>query len=100
MHSFDVIVNFFKQGGFFLYPIATIWLIGIAIAIERFVYLTRVGSGNKSFWDDLQPLFEAGNFRQAINIAKDSDTALAQIMRYGLSRIQSARRREDIEKAM
>jgi biopolymer transport protein ExbB len=100
MHSYDVIVNFFKQGGFFLYPIAMIWLIGIAIAIERFVYLTRVGAGNKSFWDELQPLFEAGNFRQAINIAKDSDTALAQIMRYGLSRIQSARRREDIEKAM
>jgi biopolymer transport protein ExbB/TolQ len=100
MHAYDVIVNFFKQGGFFLYPIALIWSIGLVIAIERFVYLTKAGTGNKRFWAELQPLFEAGNFRQAINIAQDSDTALAQVMRYGMSRIQTARRRDDIEKAM
>lgn len=100
MHAYDVIVNFFKQGGFFLYPIALVWAIGIVIAIERFVYLTKAGSGNKRFWDELQPLFEAGNFRQAMNVAQNSDTALAQVMRYGMSRIQTARRRDDIEKAM
>lgn len=100
MHAYDVIVNFFKQGGFFLYPIALIWAIGIVIAIERFIYLTKVGTGNKRHWDELRPLFEAGNFKQAMNIVQTSDTALAQVMKYGLSRIQTARRREDIEKAM
>lgn len=100
MHFYDVIVNFFKQGGFFLYPIALIWAIGIVIAIERFIYLTKSGSGNRRFWDELQPLFEAGNFRQAMNLAQNSDTALAQVMRYGMSRIQTAKRRDDIEKAM
>jgi biopolymer transport protein ExbB len=100
MHAYDIIVNFFKQGGFFLYPIALIWAIGLVIAVERFVYLMKVGAGNKSLWDELQPLFEAGNFKQAANSVQDSDTALAQVMRYGLSRIQGARRREDIEKAM
>ena len=30
MHAYDVIVNFFKQGGFFLYPIALIWAVGLA----------------------------------------------------------------------
>lgn len=100
MHAYDVIVNFFKQGGFFLYPIALVWAIGLVIAIERFIYLTKSGSGNKRFWNDLQPLFEAGNFRQAMNLAQNSDTALAQVMRYGMSRIQTAKRRDDIEKAM
>jgi biopolymer transport protein ExbB/TolQ len=100
MHAYDVIVNFFKQGGFFLYPIALVWVIGIAIAIERFVYLTRVGGGNRRLWDELQPLFEAGNFKQAMNIVQPSDASLAQVMKYGLSRIQTARRRDDIEKAM
>ena len=100
MHAYDVIVNFFKQGGFFLYPIALIWAIGIVIAIERFIYLTKVGTGNKRHWDELRPLFEAGNFKQALNIVQSSDTALSQVMKYGLSRIQTARRREDIEKAM
>ena len=101
MHSYDVIVNFFKQGGFFLYPIALIWVIGLVIAVERFVYLTKVGGGNKRLWDQLQPLFEAGDFKQALaTISSAGDGALAQVMRYGISRVTSARRRDDIEKAM
>ena len=100
MHAYETIVNFFKQGGFFLYPIALIWAIGIVIAIERFAYLTRVGTGNRRHWDELQPLFEAGNYKQAMNVVQGSGTALAQVMKYGLSRIQTARRRDDIEKAM
>ena len=101
MHSFDVIVNFFKQGGFFLYPIALIWVIGLVIAVERFVYLTKVGGGNKRLWDELQPLFETGNFKQALqSVSTAEDGALAQVMRYGMSRVESARRRDDIEKAM
>lgn len=96
----DIIVNFFKQGGMFLYPIALVWVIGLVIAVERFIYLTRVGMGNKSLWADLQPLFEGGRFREALQVATGSDTALAKVMRYGLSRIPHARRRDDIEKAM
>ncbi len=101
MHSYDVIVNFFKQGGFFLYPIALIWVIGLVIAVERFVYLTRVGNGNKRLWDELQPLFEAGDFNRALGaVSTAGEGALAQVMRYGMSRVDSARRRDDIEKAM
>jgi biopolymer transport protein ExbB/TolQ len=100
MQSLDIIVNFFKQGGAFLYPIALIWVIGLAIAVERFIYLTKVGSGNKSFWSELQPLLEGGRFKEALTAATASDTALAQVMRYGLSRIPGSRRRDDVEKAM
>jgi biopolymer transport protein ExbB/TolQ len=100
MHAYDVIVNFFKQGGFFLYPIALIWAVGLVIGVERFFYLTKVGFGNKRLWDELQPLFEAGNLKAALGPVRDSDTTLAQVMRYGMSRVSSARRRDDIEKAM
>jgi biopolymer transport protein ExbB len=100
MNAFDVIVNFFKQGGFFLYPIALIWIIGLVIGIERLVYLTKVGVGNKRLWAGVQPLFEAGQFSKAGQMMEGSDSALAQVLRYGLSRIESARRRDDIEKAM
>ena len=100
MHAYDVIVNFFKQGGFFLYPIALIWAVGLVIGVERFFYLTKVGFGNKRLWDQLQPLFESGNLKQALGPVRDSDTTLAQVMRYGMSRVSSARRRDDIEKAM
>ena len=100
MQAFDIVVNFFRQGGVFLYPIALVWIVGLIIALERFAYLTRVGAGNRRLWSQLQPLLEQGRFRDALNAASESDTALAHLMRYGMSRIQSARRRDDIEKAM
>ena len=100
MESWDMVVNFFKQGGVFLYPIALVWAVGIVIAIERFIELTRASFGNRRLWDELQPMFESGRFREALNRVTSSDCALAHVMRYGMSRIGSARRRDDIEKAM
>ncbi|HVN41964.1 MAG TPA: MotA/TolQ/ExbB proton channel family protein [Steroidobacteraceae bacterium] len=100
MSTFDLIVNFFKQGGVFLYPIATVFAIGLAVAVERFIYLTKVASGNRRLWDEVSPLLQAGKFRQAMEILERTDSALSTIMRYGLSRIDTAQRRDDIEKAM
>jgi biopolymer transport protein ExbB/TolQ len=51
-------------------------------------------------WSQIQPLLEGGKFREALNAVSNSDTALAHIMRYGITRIQTARRRDDIEKAL
>jgi biopolymer transport protein ExbB len=84
----------------FLYPIAAVFTLGLAIAAERFVYLTRVARGNRRLWAELAPLIQAGNFRKAMEVADSTDSALSTIMRYGMSRISTARRREDIEKAM
>ena len=100
MSSFDLVVNFFKQGGVFLYPIAAVFVVGLVIAVERFIYLNRVASGNRRLWAELVPLLKAGNFDKAMQVAQRTDSALSTIMRYGMSRIETARRRDDIEKAM
>ncbi len=100
MNAFDMIVNFFKQGGAFLYPIAAVFAIGLGFAIERFIYLHRVAGANRKLWAQLAPLLKTGNFRKAMEIAEKSDSALSTIMRYGISRVATARRKEDIEKAM
>jgi biopolymer transport protein ExbB/TolQ len=100
MNTFDLIVNFFKQGGAFLYPIAAVFVIGLVVAVERFIYLTRVSAGNRRLWNQLSPLLAEGNFRKAMDVAEKTDSALSTIMRYGLSRVATAQRRDDIEKAM
>lgn len=100
MNSFDMIVNFFKQGGAFLYPIAAVFAIGIAVAIERFIYLTLVARGNRRLWAQLAPQIQSGNYRKAMEIADRADSALATIMKYGISRMATAQRHEDIERAM
>lgn len=100
MNAIDMIVNFFKQGGAFLYPIAAVFAIGLGFAVERFIYLHRVAGANRRLWNQLAPLLKAGNFRKAMEIAEKNDSALSTIMRYGISRVATARRKEDIEKAM
>jgi len=100
MSTVDLIVNFFKQGGVFLYPIAAVFVVGLAVAVERFIYLSRVSTGNRRLWSQLAPLLEQGNFRQAMAVAGKTDSALSSIMRYGISRVAKAQRREDIERAM
>jgi biopolymer transport protein ExbB/TolQ len=100
MGFFNTIVKFFQDGGHFMYPIAIVAVAGLAIAIERWVYLTLVSQRNRSLWRDLAPLLGQGNFKQAVALTANSGSAIGQILNYGLARVQSARRRDDIEKAM
>ena len=41
MDFFNTIVRFFQDGGEFMYPIAVVLVVGVAIAVERYIYLTR-----------------------------------------------------------
>jgi len=100
MHALDIVLNFFREGGVFLYPLALVWVIGLVIAFERFGFILRVGAGNRKMWSQVGPLLEGGKFREALNAVSHSETALAHIMRYGITRIQTARSRDDIEKAL
>jgi biopolymer transport protein ExbB len=100
MELWNVIVRFFQGGGEFMYPIAVVLVVGIAIAIERYIYLTRTAARNRTLWNEIVPLLSRGDFRQVVAISSKSDSAIGQILNYGLARIQSARRRDDIEKAM
>ena len=44
MSTFDTVVKFFVDCGPFLYPSLTMMAIGLAIAIERFLFLNRARS--------------------------------------------------------
>lgn len=100
MEIYSAIVRFFQGGGVFMIPIAIVGALGLAIAIERYVYLTYVGLRNRSLWDDLTPLLTQGDFKRAVALTSKSSAAIGTILNYGLARIQSARRRDDIEQAM
>jgi biopolymer transport protein ExbB len=46
------------------------------------------------------PVLRSGKYQQAMSMTAKSDAAISRILNYGLARIKSARRREDIEAAM
>jgi biopolymer transport protein ExbB len=94
------IVKFFQDGGFFLYPLVIIFVVGVVISIERWVYLTKETIKNRSLWDDVAPQLGAGNFKQAIALANNSTAQIGTVLKYGLARLSTARRRDDIQQAM
>ena len=100
MSTFDTVVKFFVDCGPFLYPSLTMMAIGLAIAIERFLFLNRARSENRKLWDQVLPLLQSGKFKEVHNLASNSDSAVGKIVANGLTRMQSARRREDIDNAM
>jgi biopolymer transport protein ExbB/TolQ len=100
MVLWDIVVRFFQGGGDFMYPIAIVFVVGLTIALERYVYLTATAARNRGLWNQIVPLLAQGNFRQVVQTTQKSDSAIGHILNYGLARIQSARRRDDIEKAM
>ncbi len=100
MDVYATIVRFFQGGGEFMFPIALVAALGLAIAIERYIYLSIVSLRNRSLWNNLSPLLAQGDFKRAVAMTSRSDAAIGTILNYGLARIQSARRRDDIEKAM
>ena len=100
MTFLDYVVAFFKEGGPFLYMLAAIFVVGVAIAIERTIYLSKETIANRRVWSQVVPLINQGNFRQVIAITQKSSAAIATALNYGIARLASARRRDDVEKAM
>jgi biopolymer transport protein ExbB len=87
MNFMSSVVNFFKDGGVFLYPLALIFVVGVSIAIERFVYLTRETIRNRTLWDNLVPALSAGNFKQVVSLTQNSKASIATILNYGVARV-------------
>ncbi len=100
MNAFQTAVKFLQDCGPFLYPSLTMMAIGIAIAIERFLFLNRARAQNRRLWEQLLPMLQAGRFKEAAQAAAASDSAVGKIVSNGITRMASARRREDIEHAM
>ncbi len=100
MTIYEGIVGFFQEGGVFMYPIVIVLTLGLAISIERYLYLSKTSLTNRMVWKKITPHIKAGNFQQAVTVTSKSHSAIGQILTYGLNRIKSAARRDDIEKAM
>jgi len=100
MESLEPIIRFFQEGGMFMYPILIIFAAGLAIAIERYVYLSLATGSNKRTWKRILPHLNEGDFASAMDAANRSKTAIGTMLSYGLARARTARRRDDVEVAM
>jgi biopolymer transport protein ExbB len=94
------IVEFFVQGGIFMYPILLVFAVGLAIAVERYVTLTLLTRRNQAMWGQVQPLLAKRDSDKARELTAKDGSTIAQLLNMGLERQGGVRRRDDIEIAM
>jgi biopolymer transport protein ExbB/TolQ len=97
---YTVLVDFFQKGGAFMYPILLVFAIGVAIAIERYMYLTYARRNNRKALAKLMPVLESGDFQQAYSLTSQYKSTVSQMLSQGLARLRTASNRDDIEMAM
>jgi biopolymer transport protein ExbB/TolQ len=98
---YNAIVSFFQDGGFaFMLSIGIVLAIGLAIALERYLYLTVAKANNRRMMSKVMPLLQRGDYKQAYAVATKSNHAISRMLSQGLSRYKSASNRDDIETAM
>src|SRR2546427_7949797 len=78
MNIWDNIVRFFQGGGEFMFPIALVFVVGLAIALERYVYLVHAAVRNRGLWNEIVPLLSQGNFRQVAQATAKSPSAIGR----------------------
>lgn len=100
MGSVYSLVAFFQKGGLFMYPILLVFAVGMAIAVERWIHLSRIRIENRKMWNLLHPVLVEGEFDKAREMVNNDKSTIAQMLEMGLARQGAVRRREDIEIAM
>lgn len=96
----NTVINFFQSGGPFMYPILVVLALGLAITLERYVYLTAAKSKNRRMLNQIIPMLEKGEMNNVIKLTKESNSTVSKILAQGLNNFKNARRRDDIEASM
>jgi biopolymer transport protein ExbB len=100
MSAFDTVVKFFQDSGVAIYFSLLIMAVGLAVAIERFIFLQKQRAENRRMWDKMLPLLQNGKLDKAGALAGSADVPIGKIITYGLERLRTPHRREDVDAAM
>ena len=100
MSFIDSIIAFLQNGGSFIYPIALVLVVGLAITIERWLYLSKAHRTNKKAFTLIQHALKTGDVEAISKYAKSNKSPVLDVLESGISRVGEAKRREDIEYAM
>jgi len=96
----ETTIRFFQEGGFFMYPISIILVVGLIIAIERYAYLTLAKRSNREDFNKLHKMIGGKDFKAAVKFSSQSSSAMSNMIGAGLLRLGRRQPREEIEYAM
>ena len=90
--------DLFQDGGWAMYPLVVLLVLGIAIAIERMINLTRAGIDANSFFQNLEDALRSGGPDEAARICSETRGPVASVIHAGLLRMH--RGIDHVEKAI
>lgn len=100
MDILETITRFFQEGGSFMLPIAIVLALGLAIAVERYLFLISATFTNRKAFKDIEPMLARQKFDQIISFSQDNTAPITRVISAGVARLKLSPRREDIEYAM
>ena len=100
MDFFSSIAKFFQDGGLFIYPIAIVLAIGVAITVERWRFLNREKARNLKAFDDFLPLLRTDDPDKMTLFTRDNDAPVSRMIGCGLDMMRVTKQRADVEQAM
>ena len=90
--------DLFQDGGWAMYPLVVLLVLGIAIAIERMINLTRAGIDASSFFQKLEDGLRSGGPDEAARVCSETRGPVASVIHAGLLRMH--RGIDHVEKAI
>lgn len=100
MEVYEVTVRFFQDGGPFMYPIAAVLVVGLAIAIERWLMLTSARFTNRRAFNSAMAQLKKQDFAAVISAGSNSSVPMSRIVAAGIARFAGNKRRDEVESAM
>lgn len=100
MSFIDTTVAFLQDGGTFIYPIGLVLVLGVAISIERWLFLNSINRKNQHAISLIQPALKSGDYQKILELAKTNKAPVLTVLEAGIARLGKADRREDVEYAM
>jgi len=97
MEFFATVLHFFQNGGVFMYPIALTLACGLAIAVERYIFLSKSERENRKLWSEVQPMLAQNDLAGVENATAASETAIGRILSNGIAQSRVDRSRAELE---
>ena len=88
----------FQDGGWAMYPLVVLLVLGIAITIERLINLSRAGIDANAFFQNLEEALRSGLPDEAARICSETRGPVASVIHAGLLRMH--RGIDHVEKAI
>src|SRR5262249_53067660 len=97
MDFYATLIAFFRNGGRCMSPIPIVMAVGVAIALERWFFLTKTTRANRRDYDRILPLLKGQRMRELADFAAKSESAICRLVGDALQMRTQNRRRQDLE---